>query len=67
MSSQQAFPVISDAHIIDKKNSLDALYKVFSEELPDLFNVNEISFVHTMINLHVGIIDPTFTRTLYSS
>jgi len=43
MSSQQAFPVISDMHIIDKKIIHDEVHKVFSNDLPVLLNDDEIS------------------------
>jgi len=67
MSSQQAFPVISDTHIIDNKLIFDAIHKVFSEELPYLLNDNEISFVHSMIKQTASMINQGFSRTLYSN
>jgi len=65
MSAQQAFPVISDTHIIDKKIILDEVHRVFSEELPPLFNVNEISFMHTVIKQPAGVMDIHHNGSMY--
>jgi len=64
MSSQQAFPVISDTHIIDKQIILDEVHKAFTDELPNLFNDNEISLMSTLIQQPAGMMDPRYHRKL---
>lgn len=42
MSSKQAYPVISTAHIIDNKIISDEVHRIFSKEFPGLLDTNNL-------------------------